>query len=267
MKKNDTNLTKEQKQAVGLLSIGTFLEYFDLMLYVHMAVLLNGLFFSTNDSLSGRLLSAFSFSTTFLFRPIGAMLIGYLGDKYGRKSTIVITTSLMSVCCVIMANLPTYDQIGIWASVLVTACRALQGISSMGEAVGAEIYITELIPPPKVYSACSVAYVFMAMGVSSALFVSNLSLSHYLNWRMAFWIGAIIALVGVVARTSLRETPDFADAKRELHQLLANLKISKTKLNACLIYTEKVNKKNDYGTFLYSINDPSIYAFRLYSLC
>ena len=143
------SLTREQKEAVGILSIGAFLEYFDLMLYVHMAVLLNDLFFSKTDSFSASLLSAFAFSSTFLFRPVGALLIGWLGDTYGRKYTVILTTFTMAIACVWMASLPTYAQIGISASVSVTLCRMLQGISSMGEKVGAEVYITEIIKPTK----------------------------------------------------------------------------------------------------------------------
>ncbi|WP_235364329.1 hypothetical protein [Rickettsia felis] len=75
-KKNKKNLNREQKQAIGLLSIGTFLEYFDLMLYVHMAVLLNELFFPQYDTHVNRLLAAFSFCSTFIFRPLGALLFG-----------------------------------------------------------------------------------------------------------------------------------------------------------------------------------------------
>ena len=110
MKASVQKLTKEQKQAVGILSIGTFLEYFDLMLYVHMAVLLNDLFFSKEDEFSLQLLSAFSFCITFIFRPIGAILIGRLGDRIGRKATVIITTTTMSISCIVMANLPTWGK-------------------------------------------------------------------------------------------------------------------------------------------------------------
>jgi len=75
------NLTKEQKEVVGLLSIGTFLEYFDLMLYVHMAVLLNELFFPKTDPFTASLLSAFSFSITFIFRPFGALIVSSSNHK------------------------------------------------------------------------------------------------------------------------------------------------------------------------------------------
>ena len=86
------SLTREQKEAVGLLSIGTLLEYFDLMLYVHMAVLLNELFFPKTHPFTASLLSAFAFCSTFVFRPFGALIFGYIGDTIGRRVTVVITT-------------------------------------------------------------------------------------------------------------------------------------------------------------------------------
>ena len=80
MKASEQKLTKEQKEAVGLLSIGTFLEYFDLMIYLHMAVFLNELFFPKTDPFTASLLSAFSFCSTYLLRPFGALVFGYIGD-------------------------------------------------------------------------------------------------------------------------------------------------------------------------------------------
>jgi MHS family proline/betaine transporter-like MFS transporter len=81
-----SSLKKEQKAAVGLLSIGTFLEYFDLMLYVHMAVVLNELFFPKTDPHTASIITAMSFCATFIFRPFGALIIGYIGDTIGRKT-------------------------------------------------------------------------------------------------------------------------------------------------------------------------------------
>ncbi|OYZ36061.1 MAG: MFS transporter, partial [Alphaproteobacteria bacterium 16-39-46] len=75
-----SSLNRTQKEAVGLLQVGTFLEYFDLMLYVHMAVLLNDLFFPKTDPKTAALLTAFAFCSTYLLRPFGALFFGYIGD-------------------------------------------------------------------------------------------------------------------------------------------------------------------------------------------
>ncbi|BFD45524.1 MAG: hypothetical protein DMENIID0002_01700 [Rickettsia endosymbiont of Sergentomyia squamirostris] len=130
--KEQISLTKEQKEAVGLLSIGSFLEYFDLTLYVHMAVLLNELFFESTDPHTASLMMAFTFCSTYVLRPVGALIFGWIGDTVGRKATVIITTFMMALSCFVMANLPTYAQIGVTASYVVTICRIMQGISSMG---------------------------------------------------------------------------------------------------------------------------------------
>ena len=90
------------------MQIGTFLEYFDLMLYVHMAVLLNELFFPKTDPLTTALLTAFAFCSTYVLRSFGALLFGYIGDHIGRKTTVILTTMMMAASCTIMASLPTY---------------------------------------------------------------------------------------------------------------------------------------------------------------
>jgi MFS family permease len=204
-----TSLTREQKEAVGLLSIGTMLEYFDLMLYVHMAVLLNELFFPKTDPFTASLLSALAFCSSYILRPFAALIFGYIGDNIGRKATVVITTFLMSFSCIVMANLPTYSQIGITAAWIVTFCRIIQGMSSMGEVVGAELYLTEMIKPPSRYFAVSSMTVAATVGVTVALGVAFFVTSFGINWRIAFWFGAAIALIGSIARTSLRETTEF----------------------------------------------------------
>ena len=264
------SLTGEQKQAIGLLSIGTFLEYFDLMLYVHMAVLLNELFFPKTDPHTTALLSAVAFCSTFVFRPIGALLFSWLGDQVGRKATVIITTFMMSVSCVIMANLPTYAQIGVAAAWLVTICRIIQGISSMGEIMGAQIYLLEATKPPIQYPVVASVVTFCNLGGTFALAIAALVTSYGLNWRIAFWLGAIIALTGVVARTSLRESPEFANAKRQIKKALDPV-FKKSELNTktledTAIWQEKMSKKTALSYFLMECVWPVSFYFT-YSHC
>lgn len=211
-----STLDREKKEAVGLLQIGTFLEYFDLMLYVHMAVVLNDLFFPKSDPFTAQLLTAFAFSSTFVFKPFGALLFGYIGDKMGRKSTVVMTTMIMSVTCFVMATLPTYAQIGITASIGITVCRMLQGISSLGESIGSEIYLSEITKPPIRYPVVGLIGTAGAFGSMASLGAADALIALGLNWRIIFFLGALIAIVGTMARTRLRETADFADMRRRL---------------------------------------------------
>lgn len=161
-----SSLSREKKEAIGLLSIGTFLEYFDLLLYVHMAVLLNELFFPKTDPHTAALLAAFAFCSSYVLRPLGALIFGYLGDNIGRKSTVIITTTMMSLSCFTMANLPTYEQIGITAAYI--------GMATMGEVIGADLYITELTKPPIQYPAVTLIAVFGVLGGTVALGVASL---------------------------------------------------------------------------------------------
>jgi MHS family proline/betaine transporter-like MFS transporter len=229
------SLNREQKEAVGLLQVGTFLEYFDLMLYVHMAVLLNELFFPKTDPHTAALLSSFAFCSTYVFRPFGALIFGYIGDNIGRKATVIITTMMMSTSCIVMANLPTYAQIGISAAWIVTICRIVQGLSSMGEIMGALVYMTEITKPPVRHPAVTLISVASALGASAALGVAALVTKFGFNWRIAFWIGAGIAVIGSIARTRLRETPDFIENKYK-----ADLNITKKAKN--LDSSESLNK-------------------------
>jgi MFS family permease len=175
------SLTREQKEAVGILSIGTFLEFFDLMLYVHMAVLLNELFFPQTDPFTGSLLTAFAFCSSFVFRPFGALIFGWIGDNIGRKATVTITTIMMAVSCVIMANIPTYAQVGIMASWLVTICRIVQGLSSIGEIVGAELYLTEITKRPVQYPVVAFIEFIAVLGTTAALGIASLAISFGFN--------------------------------------------------------------------------------------
>ena len=209
-------LTREQREAMLLLQVGTFLEYFDLMIYVHMAVVLNELFFPPSDPKTAAILAAFGFCSTYVLRPFGALIFGYIGDNWGRKPTVVITTAAMAVSCLIMANLPTYAEIGIAAGITVSILRIIQGMTSMGEVMGAHIYVSEITKPPMQYSLVSYIALAASCGSMAALGIATLTLKVGFNWRLAFWIGSGVALVGAVARTQLRETPDFVDAKRKL---------------------------------------------------
>ena len=185
-----SQLKREQKEAIGLLQIGTFLEYFDLMLYVHMAVLLNELFFPKTDPHTAALLSAFAFCSTYVLRPFGALIFGHIGDTMGRKSTVITTTIMMAVSCMMMSLLPTYAQIGISAAWLVTICRVFQGISSMGEIIGAEICVTEITKPPVQYPAVCLISVASSLGAVAALGVPSLIIRMGMSWRIAFMVGA-----------------------------------------------------------------------------
>jgi MFS family permease len=253
-------LTKQQKEAIGILSIGTFLEYFDLMLYVHMAVVLNELFFPKDDPVAYQLLTSFTFASTFIISPIGSFVIGWVGDQIGRKSTIMITTFIMAASCATMASVGTYAEIGIAASITMITCRMLQGFSSLGEAMGASIYLTEVLKSPTRYVACGMVGTATRVGGLLALNVALLAVSMNFNWRLAFWIGAVIAFVGIFARMRLRETPEFVDFKRRMKNRAEQSGQDIEVIENSIVYQEKVDPK----TILSCILSVLIMPFYIY---
>jgi len=192
-----------------ILSLGTFLEYFDLNLYIHMAVLLDEIFMPKSAPETQPFIIALSFCSTYLLRPFGAIIFGYISDNYGRKTTVIISTTLMSLCCLVMANVPTYTQVGIAATLIVTICRVVQGMSSMGEFISSQIYLTETTTPPKGYVYVSLLSFATALGVFAALGFATMLTQYGFSWRIAFWGGAVIAVISSAVRTRLAETLDF----------------------------------------------------------
>jgi MFS transporter, MHS family, proline/betaine transporter len=231
-----------------------------------MAGLLNELFCEPTALHTNSLMMAFTFCATFVFRPIGALIFGWLGDNIGRKSTVIITTFMMSSACIVMANLPTYEQIGIVATWIMIICRAVQGISSMGEIVGAELYLTEMLHPPIQYVSVGLINAFATLGTLSALAIASLVTSDIFNWRVAFWIGATVALIGSAARSRLREAPEFADAKRRIRKIFQRTNTDINLLQDDPFWQEKVNKKTVIAFFLLQCTAPVCFYF-VYIYC
>ncbi|MDN3031086.1 MAG: MFS transporter [Candidatus Tisiphia sp.] len=171
------------------------------------------------------------------------VLFGWIGDNIGRRETVIITTLMMAFSCFVVTILPTYAQIGVTASWILTICRVIQGITSMGERIGAELYLTETIKPPIQYPVVASVSAFGTIGTTFALGVASLVTLYGVNWCYAFGFGMVIAVIGSVARTTLRETPDFADAKRRIKKTLEEAQEDVNILNNNPIVQEKINKK------------------------
>ncbi len=246
-----SGLSRQQKEAVFLLSIGTFLEYFDLTLYVHMAILLNDLFFPQNDPLTAELFATVTFCATFMLRPVGGFFIGRIGDIMGRKSTVIMTTFIMAICCIVIANTPTYAEIGIAASIMIIICRSLQGFTSMGEKVGALLYLAETMKQPHKYIYCWIIQIQSELGGTFALIIASLSISCGLNWRVAFWVGAVM--------TRLRETPEFVSYKLRLKKQMEANKQNPKILENLYPYKEKINNKAVLAYFFICFIGPACF--------
>lgn len=211
-----SHLMPIEKRSIFLILIGTFLEYFDLVLYVHLAVILNPLFFPTTNPLVAGLFGVLTFSSAYLLRPLGSFVFGYIGDKMGRKASIVWTSLLMGLASLTMGCLPSYEILGFTASVVFILARALQGFSSIGEIVGAQVFVAEVSEKtPYVHFLGVLPSAMMALGSAVALGSGMLCLrmDPINGWRWPFLMGAFVAIVGGIIRTKAIESPAFTALK------------------------------------------------------
>lgn len=205
--------TKKEKEVVGILSLGTFLEYFDLYLYLHFATVLNSMFFAPSDLRSSFMLTSFAYCTAYVFRPVGAIIFGHIGDKYGRKVVINITLTMMGISCLGLYFLPTYNEIGVWASVMITLFRIIQGMSTMGEIIGGEIYLVEFLKGRKAFIGVALLTLISGVACQVALYGISFALNGTIDFRNLFLVGLSIFIVGYFARRNLDESSEFIQAK------------------------------------------------------
>ncbi|WP_432678861.1 MFS transporter [Rhodococcus pyridinivorans] len=202
--------------------IGSALEWYDFFLYGTAAALVFGpLFFTGDDSLTGTLAAFGTFAIGFVARPIGGVVFGHFGDRLGRKSMLVITLMMMGVCTALIGLLPTYQQIGFWAPVLLVVLRIIQGIAVGGEWGGAVLLISENAQPHRrgFFSAFSQVGVTIGFILSSSVFalVTLLPDDQFLTWgwRIPFLLGLVLMLAGLIIRMKITETPVFQELQTE----------------------------------------------------
>ncbi|MCM3571297.1 MFS transporter [Neobacillus mesonae] len=208
---------QQTKKSVFATGIGNAMEWFDFGLYSYLAVIISQNFFSAvgNDEL--KLLFTFAtFAIAFLMRPLGGVIFGKIGDKFGRKIVLTITIILMAFSTLLLGLLPTYDQIGIWAPVLLLIARIIQGFSTGGEYAGAMVYIAESSPDNKrnvlgsgLEIGTLTGYIFASILVSVLFIILSDQQMASWGWRIPFLLGLPLGLIGFYLRGSLEETPIF----------------------------------------------------------
>lgn len=220
--------TQEQQRAFWGSFVGTTLEWFDFFIYATAASLVfSSIFFPALDSNIGLVASFATLGVAFLARPIGAFVFGYLGDTIGRRSTLMITLALMGISTGLIGLLPTWNQIGIWAPILLTALRFLQGVAVGGEWSGAVIMSIENAPKhrARLYGAAPQIASPFALVLSSIVMylVAQLPQDDLLKWgwRLPFLSGFILVIVGVLIRMRVPEPEDF-QKKKENNELKSN---------------------------------------------
>ncbi|MET4158394.1 MFS transporter [Agromyces sp. PvR057] len=204
------------RRAVAAASIGTALEWYDFFLYGTAAALVfPALFFPGEDQLTGVLLSFAVFATGFLARPLGGLVAGHLGDRYGRRATLLGTLLLMGIATALIGLLPTYAQIGALAPALLVVLRLAQGAATGGEWGGAVLLALESSPGrPGVRGGLiqSALYVGLILGnLAFVVLVAVLDEQQLLawGWRIPFLASLVLVGVGVYLRRRVDESPEF----------------------------------------------------------
>ena len=243
------------KKSVFATGIGNAMEWFDFALYSYLAVIISKNFFSPvqNDEL--KLIFTFAtFAIAFLLRPVGGIVFGKIGDKLGRKVVLTFTIIMMAISTLIIGLLPTYDQIGVWAPILLLLARILQGFSVGGEYAGAMVYIAESSPDNKrirLGSGLEIGtlsgYIVASILVTVLFWTLSDAQMNSWGWRIPFFLSAPIGLIGLYLRTHLEETPifenDIADQKDQL-SVIEIIKQYKKDILLCIVFVAFFNITN-----------------------
>jgi len=195
---------------------GNSLEWFDFVLYAYFAPIFANLFFPAENQFVSLLLTFGVFASGFLIRPLGGIIIGYCGDRFGRKKALIFTIILMSFATCSIALLPTYKTIGIWAPILLTLTRLLQGFAVSGELNGSASFLIEHAGKKHRGLAGSLsmssAFIGILIGSILATIITN-TVSHaqliVWGWRIPFLFAAIIGIIGLIVRLKTEESPLF----------------------------------------------------------
>lgn len=212
-----------RRRVLGASLVGTAVEFYDFYIYATAASLVFGPLFFPASSASAQLLAAYaSLGLAFFARPLGASVFGHFGDRVGRKSTLVASLLTMGGCTTAIAFLPTYQDIGWWAPLILCLLRFGQGFGLGGEWGGAALLAVENAPPgwrarfgmvpqlgaPVGFIAANGLFLILGMALSSDQF-------RDWGWRLPFLGSALLVGVGLWVRLKLTETPVFAAALAE----------------------------------------------------
>ncbi|OEU97047.1 MFS transporter [Streptomyces oceani] len=226
-------------------AVGSIVEYFDFGVYGYVATILSTHFFVSGDDTAGLLATLATFAVAFALRPVGGVIFGHLGDRYGRKDALAGTVVLMAVASGLIGLLPTYAAIGVGATALLVLARCLQGVAAGGELGGAASFVAEHSPNGKRGLYCSTTQTgALAGALLAALCVSLLNTTlgeetmRDWGWRVPFLIAIPLGVVGLLIRARLHDTPAFQQVNEEKETasapLLEALRTHRKALLQCL---------------------------------
>ncbi len=209
---------KQNYKAIFAAMVGNALEYYDAMLYGFFATMLAPLFFPTESQTLSVISSLGTFAAGFLMRPIGGIVFGYVGDKFGRRQALVWAIFLVTLPTFTIGILPTYADIGMVAPIVLVICRLLQGLCVGGEYSGASIFVIEYSKKGKESFAGSIlttSGIFGGVLGTFFGFLCTLSFMPLWAWRIPFLIGSIFGLMGYYIRTRVNESPAYLQYRSE----------------------------------------------------
>ncbi|MCC4593169.1 glycine betaine/L-proline transporter ProP [Xanthomonas campestris pv. cannae] len=204
------------KRAVGAAALGNAMEWFDFGVYGYLAVTLGHVFFPSTNPTAQLIATFATFTVAFLVRPLGGLVFGPLGDRYGRQKVLAATMILMALGTFSIGLIPSYERIGIWAPILLLVARLVQGFSTGGEYGGAATFIAEYSTDRNRGFMSSWlefgtlgGYIAGAATVTALHFTLSDAQMHDWGWRVPFLIAGPLGLLGLYMRMKLEETPAF----------------------------------------------------------
>jgi len=210
----------EIRLVIGASSAGTIFEWYDFFIYGTLAYILKDAFYATDNETLGLLLVWSTFAVGFAFRPLGAVLFGFLGDRLGRKYTFLVTVTLMGIATAGVGLIPTIETIGIAAPIIVILLRVIQGLALGGEYGGAAIYVAEHAPPEKrgfytSFIQASVAGGFVLSIIVVLLCRALIPTEAFAawGWRVPFLLSIALLAISLWMRLKLSESPVFQAMK------------------------------------------------------
>ncbi|KYD06627.1 MULTISPECIES: MFS transporter [Heyndrickxia] len=221
---NDTQIDRSKQQKIAGISsvLGSTIEWYDFFLYGTMAaIIFPQLFFPEQDPYVATLLTFSTYAVGYVARPIGGILFGHLGDKIGRKVSLVATLILMGVMTLLVGLLPGYNQIGLWAPIIVTVLRFLQGIAIGGEWPGSVLISMEWGTKKNRGFMAALPQIGVPLGLILGTAVTSLFITvsgdsfQTWGWRVPFILSIFLVIIGLVIRFNLLETPSFKKALEE----------------------------------------------------
>ncbi|MDF2828500.1 MAG: ral substrate transporter, partial [Mycobacterium sp.] len=223
-------ITTGLKRVVVASMAGTVVEWYEFFLYGTAATLVfNKIFFSeTTSELNAIFLAFATYAVGFVARPVGGVVFGHYGDKFGRKKLLQFSLLLVGAATFLMGCLPTFGQIGYWAPGLLVLLRFIQGFAVGGEWGGAILLVAEHSPDRQRGFWASWPQAGVPVGNLLATIVllaltGTLSDEAFLSWgwRVAFWLSAVVVLVGYYIRTKVTDAPIFVAAQEEAERIKA----------------------------------------------